>query len=204
MEWAPEGDRRLVIVLMVTMVIVFIIGEYGTGPVSYFVFVRFLLLINILLFLVWFAFVCVPQISWRYNEGENMIDQPSRSQLNCLRSCNNSCPSGTITVYSCDSSNNISIEINRCTDDNCGSDDRPKEGTRTVTVCTEAIDVNATHFCVFDNVDPEVDGLQWIVDFVTGQVSWYKLTFMCLCSCVDAQSPCHHVHVYSYTIIVLI
>ena len=174
MEWTLEGDRRLVTVLTVTMVTVFIVtGEYGTGPVSYFVFVRFLLLINVLLFLVWFAFVCIPQISWRYNEGENMIDQPSRSQLNCLRLCDSDmpCPSGTITVYSCDPSNNMSVVINRCTDDSCGSDDRPKEGTTMVTVCTDDSGINTTRYCVFDNVDPEINGLQWIVDFVTGQVS---------------------------------
>ena len=148
-------------------------GEYGAGPVSYFVFVRYLLLINVLMFLIWFAFVCVPQISWRYNEGENMILQPSRSQLNCLRQCNRSlmCPSGSIgTVYSCDPSNE-SIIVNRCTDENCVSDSRPKEGTTMVTVCINSSGNDAgIRYCVFDNVDPEVGGLQWIVDFVTGQV----------------------------------
>lgn len=151
----------------------YITGEYGTGPVSYFVFVRFLLLINILMFAVWFAFVCIPQISWRYGDGEHLIDQPSRSKINCLRQCNEStsCPPGTTTVYSCDPSN-VSVIINRCTDENCETDDRPKEGAAMVTVCTNDSDDNAVRYCVFDNVDPEVGGLQWIVDFVTGQVSW--------------------------------
>ena len=121
------------------------------------------------MFLIWFAFVCVPQISWRYNDGENMILQPARSQLNCLRLCNNTCPSGTTVVYSCDTSN-MSIVINHCSDEECESDDRPNEGTTMVTVCTDEVD-NNTRYCVFDNVDPEVGGLQWIVDFVTGQVS---------------------------------
>lgn len=144
-------------------------GEYGTGPVSYFVFVRFLLLTNVVMFLIWFAFVCIPQISWRYNDGENMILQPARSQLHCLRLCNNSCPSGTITVYSCDTSNE-SIIINRCTDENCASNDRPKEGSTMVTICANDSRADGIRYCVFDNVDPEVGGLQWIVDFVTGQV----------------------------------
>lgn len=106
-----------------------------------------------------------------------MIDQPSRSQLNCLRLCDGSmpCPSGTITIYSCNPSNNMSVVINRCTDDSCGSDDRPKEDTTAVSVCTDDNGFNTTRYCVFDNVDPEINGLQWIVDFVTGQVSWYKL-----------------------------
>ena len=163
-----EANRRFAVV-MVTVVTVCITGEYGTGPVSYFVFVRFLLLINVLMFLVWFAFVCIPQISWRYNEGSNMIAQPSRSQLNCLRQCNDTCPPGSITVYSCNSSN-ISVIINRCTDEECGSDDRPKEGTTMVTVCADDNDGTDERYCMFDNVDPEVGGLQWIVDFVTGQV----------------------------------
>ena len=145
-------------------------GEYGTGPVSYFVFVRFLLLLNVIMFLIWFAFVCIPQISWRYNDGENMFLQPARSQLNCLRQCNITCPPGTTTVYSCDPvANNMSIVINYCTDNNCESDDRPKEDATMETVCTD--EATGTRYCVFDNVDPEVGGLQWIVDFVTGQVT---------------------------------
>ena len=125
------------------------------------------------MFLIWFAFVCIPQISWRYNDGEDMIVQPGRSQLNCLRQCNDSmrCPSGTIAVYSCDPSNNISVGINLCTNEtneDCESDDRPKEGATLVTVCPG--EATGVRYCVFENVDPEVGGLQWIVDFVTGQV----------------------------------
>lgn len=170
---ALEADRRCVVMTTVTVVIVYGIGQYGTGPVSYFVFVRFLLLANLLMFLIWFAFVCIPQISWRYSDGENMILQPARSQLYCLRQCNSStCPSGTSIVYSCAGLSNESVVINRCTDENCASDDRPKEDSTMVTVCVNSTETAAIRYCVFDNVDPEVGGLQWIVDFVTGQVSW--------------------------------
>ena len=139
-------------------------------------FVRFLLLTNLTIFLIWFAFVCVPQITWRFNDGENMIPQPARSQLHCLRQCystgNSTCPPrSVIAVYECNQSNESeSVVINRCTDENCYSDDRPKEGTTMVTVCNDS-STGATQYCVFDNVDPEVGVLQWIVDFVTGQVS---------------------------------
>lgn len=151
-------------------------GEFGNGPVSYFVFVRFLLLANLLTFLIWFAFVCVPQLTWRYGEGEHMIPQPSRSQLHCLRQCNIdsdfACPSTSVmTVYECGQSNDSSgIVINRCNDDYCESDDRPTESDITVTVCNNST-AGAVSYCVFDNVDPEVGILQWGVDFVTGQVS---------------------------------
>ena len=170
---AFEADRKFVVVTIAIVIIVFGIGQFGTGPVSYFVFVRFLLLANLLMFLIWFTFVGIPQISWRYNDGQNMILQPARSQLHCLRRCNGSstCPSGTSTVYSC-SLTNESVVINRCTDENCVSDDRPKEDSTEVTVCVNNSGTTAIRYCVFDNVDPEVSGLQWIVDFVTGQVRW--------------------------------
>ena len=78
-----------------------------------------------------------------------------------------------MSVYECSNRSNgsLSIVINRCTDDNCGSDDRPKESTTMVTVCNNSRP-GAKHYCVFDNVDPEVGILQWIVDAVTGQVSY--------------------------------
>lgn len=83
-----------------------------------------------------------------------------------------------MTVYECDQSNE-SFVINLCTDENCESDVRPKEGTEMVTVCIDESRGNclnessadATWYCVFDNVDPDTGVLQWIVDFVTGQVS---------------------------------
>lgn len=184
MGWSLEGDRRFVCWLWGTVAMVYVdAGQYGTGPVSYFVFLRFLLLTNLLMFLIWFAFVCVPQISWRYNDGKNMILQPARSQLHCLRPCNGSitCPPGTVTVYTCDATSNESVVINLCTDDECTSDNRPKEDTTMVTVCV-AVNDSGTRYCVFDNVDPEVGGLQWIVDFITGQVSYTSYYF------------CHHFH----------
>ncbi|XP_065900094.1 transmembrane channel-like protein 7 isoform X2 [Dysidea avara] len=140
-------------------------GEFGTGPVSYFVFVRFLLLANLLMFLVWFGFVCIPQISWRYGDGEDVIDDPSRSQLRCLRSCD-LCPVGTATVYSCNLSTNGSVVINLCSDNNCGSSGRPRESSDVQRVCVNGSD---DRYCVFGNVDPEVGGFQWIIDFITGQ-----------------------------------
>jgi len=116
--------------------------------------------------------VCVPQLLWRHNDGENMIPDPARSQLHCLRQCNSTttCPPGSTTVYEC---NNSTLVINRCTDDNCVSDDRPKEGSTMVTVCVNdsEVDIDSKSYCVFDNVDPEVEVLQRIIEFVTGEVS---------------------------------
>ena len=42
-----------------------------------------------------------------------------------------------------------------------------------ITVCVNdsGVDIDAKSYCVFDNVDPEVGGLQWIIEFVTGGVS---------------------------------
>ena len=127
------------------------------------------------MFLVWFGLVCIPQISWRYGDGENIIDDPGRSELRCLRSCNgsSSCPVGTVTVYSCTASMNESVVINSCTDNNCESSSRPFEDSTKQTVCVSET-VGSIRYCVFDNVDPEVGGFQWIIDFITGQVSaWF-------------------------------
>ena len=157
----------------------FVTGEFGNGPVSYFVFVRFLLLTNLAIFLIWFAFVCIPQITWRYSDGENIISQPSHSELHCLRQCTNTvtCPPGSIMrehVYECIQSNETdSVVIDLCADEKCNSDDRPKLGSASVTVCNSR-SPGAIRYCVFDNVDPEVGIIQWALDFVTGQVSQYK------------------------------
>ena len=130
------------------------------------------------MFLVWFGFVCIPQISWRYGDGEDVIDDPSRSQLRCLRSCD-LCPVGTATVYSCNLSTNGSVVINLCSDNNCGSSGRPRESSDVQRVCVNGSD---DRYCVFGNVDPEVGGFQWIIDFITGQVSTCTLSYL-YCSC---------------------
>ena len=157
-------------------------GEFGNGPVSYFVFVRFLLLTNLAIFLIWFAFVCIPQIAWYYSDGENIISQPSHSELHCLRQCTNTviCPPGSIMnehVYVCIPSNETdSVVIDLCADEKCDSDDRPKLGSTSVTVCnSHSPNATCTRYCVFDNVDPEVGIIQWALDFATGQVSLHKL-----------------------------
>jgi len=125
------------------------------------------------MFLFWFGLVCIPQISWRYGDGENMIDDPSRSQLRCLRDCTSiSCPNGTTTVYSCDSFTNGSVLIDFCSNNNCNLNSRRRENSTRERVCVNGT-VNSVRYCVFDNVDPEVGGFQWIIDFITGQVSWH-------------------------------
>ena len=145
-------------------------------------FVRFLLLANLLMFAVWFGFVCIPQISWRYGDGEDIIDDPSRSQLRCLiRNCN-PCPDGAATVYSCNSSTNGSVVISLCSDGNCNLSRRRREGPTVATVCVNG-SVDSIRYCVFDNVDPEVGGFQWIIDFITGQVSWCTLRYVSVLFC---------------------
>ena len=52
-------------------------GYFGSAVVSYFVFLRWLFLMNLLTSVLWIAFVCVPQIVWDQTDGAKRMATPS-------------------------------------------------------------------------------------------------------------------------------
>lgn len=83
-------------------------GHFGTFVVSYFIFLRWLFLMNIVIFTLWFGFIGVPQIIHEVGGGPSGVNRTS--QIACLISPNdtiNRCSnesiqrtSGTMLVYS--------------------------------------------------------------------------------------------------------
>ena len=55
-------------------------GNFGSGVVSYFIFLRWLFLMNLIIFLMWFGLVVIPQLVWV--AGTNAPRTPS--QLSCV------------------------------------------------------------------------------------------------------------------------
>lgn len=72
-------------------------GNFGTAVVSYFIFLRWLFLMNLVIFILWFGLVVIPQLVWVAE-----TDAPrTPSQLSCvfnlnytgnLRACPDSSP----------------------------------------------------------------------------------------------------------------
>ena len=56
-------------------------GHFGTAIVSYFIFLRWLFVMNLIIAICWFGLVVVPQIVW---EGVNRPDRTDRSQATCV------------------------------------------------------------------------------------------------------------------------
>ena len=72
-------------------------GHFGTAVVSYFIFLRWLFLMNLLIFLLWFGLAVIPQLVWV--AGTNSPRSPS--QLSCVFPLNYSglpraCPDGGV------------------------------------------------------------------------------------------------------------
>ena len=98
-------------------------GHFGTFVVSYFIFLRWLFLMNIVIFTLWFGLIGVPQI---IHEAEGGLSGVNRtSQIACLISPNDTVSrcsnesiqrtSGTILLYSvpdnCTNFTGTSIEV---------------------------------------------------------------------------------------------
>lgn len=63
-------------------------GNFGSGVVSYFIFLRWLFLMNLIIFLLWFGLVVIPQLVWV--AGTNAPRTPS--QLSCVFRANVTAP----------------------------------------------------------------------------------------------------------------
>ena len=78
-------------------------GHFGTGVVSYFIFLRWLFLMNLIIFLLWFGLVVAPQVVWVVTTDNSRTP----SQLACVFSLNFSatlpeCPDGPPPITGAD------------------------------------------------------------------------------------------------------
>lgn len=63
-------------------------GNFGTAVVSYFIFLRWLFVMNLIIFLLWFGLVVIPQLVWV--AGTNA--PRTSSQLSCVFDANKTTP----------------------------------------------------------------------------------------------------------------
>ena len=163
-------------------------GHFGTFVVSYFIFLRWLFILNIVIFALWFGFITVPQIIQEiYGNGVNTTSQTAcLIPLNdTISKCSNSSlqmTGGTRLVYSipsncttlngsdmfevrsCFTSNNVAIQE---------SDGAPlRVSSAPVTdPCAQGMAGSGTDstYMVCVGVQPHVIWYQHILNFFTGQ-----------------------------------
>ena len=154
-------------------------GHFGSGVVSYFVFLRWLFLVNLLCAIIWTSFVSVPQYVWRATpEGQAAFEQSRRSRLTCLLDPDVypvhaalSCPNNeTVHLSSlCQETNVTSFNVSVCEDASVVWRSSPSH-----VVVSDLAACNLTQdngsFVLCRNVQPpDTFPLQYIVDFITGQ-----------------------------------
>lgn len=60
-------------------------GHYGTGVLSYYIFLRWLMYLNLILFILWTSFVIIPQAVWRStDEGQTAYQVASAPSRTCI------------------------------------------------------------------------------------------------------------------------
>lgn len=164
-------------------------GHFGTFVVSYFVFLRWLFIMNIVIFALWFGLVCVPQIAQQILgvTGSNHTSQiacvipmditngkcsnDSLQRTNGVRmafgvpaTCRNSQIPDTFSVRMCGYSGDVAV----------------REGSTSITVASASITDSCAQegnmgsatnnsFMVCVGVQPDVPWYQYIFHFATGQ-----------------------------------
>lgn len=153
-------------------------GHFGSGVVSYFVFLRWLFLVNLLCAIIWTSFVSVPQYVWRATpEGQAAFEEFRQSQLTCLLDPDVypghsalSCPNNeTVHLSSlCQETNVTSFNVSVCEDARVVWRTSPSH-----LVVSDLAGCNLTQgngsFVLCRNVPHDTFPLQYIVDFITGQ-----------------------------------
>ena len=159
-------------------------GHFGTAIVSYFIFLRFLFFMNLIIFAFWFGFVVAPQSAFEDTKNPSGPD----STVACVYSENRSesffvCPNASSEVFlvpdDCQEVASLSYEVRRC-EFNDGVANResssdpirvsPENSTEFFNCLTEnsvVADDEVLTVCV--GVDPYIPWYQYIVDFVLGQ-----------------------------------
>ena len=137
-------------------------GHFGTAVVSYFIFLRWLFLMNLVIFLLWFGLAVIPQLVWV--AGTNAARSPS--QLACVFPLNTSggphaCPDGEVPEELTAMSSSLSAEVFQthghrllCT----GGELDQEDGRFTVGRCQFDTE-NGTQVARRENPDRSVSGL---------------------------------------------
>ena len=152
-------------------------GNFGTAVVSYFILLRWLFLVNVAIFTLWFGFVCIPQFIWETSPG--VIIKPNY-QTTCVfnssasYNCSNGYPS--IHVYSvgrsqqqnnCTPLKNASYSVRTCIIDKSVA---IRESSDIVTVWPMQFCGNMQTWAVCNtSIAPYVPWYQYAIDFITGQ-----------------------------------
>lgn len=154
-------------------------GHFGSGVVSYFIFLRWLFLVNLLCVVIWASFVCVPQFVWRATpEGQEAFELFRQSQLTCLLDPNVypphsalSCPSNdTVYLYSlCQETNVTSYNVSLCEEGGVVWRSGPSHMVVSDPMSCNLTQGNGSFVLCHNAQPPDTFPLQYIVDFITGQ-----------------------------------
>lgn len=155
-------------------------GHFGTAIVSYFIFLRFLFFMNLIIFAFWFGFVVVPQSVF-----EDSRNPPGpNSTVACVGNISETsvCPTAgsDLEVFlvpsDCREVVSSSYEVRRCEFSDGVASRESSSGPVTVSenstelfdcLIGNSVDVEVLSTCV--GVDPFIPWYQYIVDFVLGQ-----------------------------------
>ena len=152
-------------------------GHFGTAVVSYFIFLRWLFVMNLVIFALWFGFVCIPQF---IHPGEVNIT----SQAACLiplaniseLTCSNASVQEPGVVFELASNCSNGTQIRLCKFDSDGiavAESSTQLLTSSdldiVSDCPVAGSTNATEYIVCTGVDPFIIWYQYILDIVSGE-----------------------------------
>ena len=151
-------------------------GHFGPAVVSYFIFLRWLFVMNLVIFALWFSFVCIPQF---IHPGEVNIT----SQAACLipvanasqLTCSNTSTREPDVVFELDSNCGNGTQIRLCRFDSDGV--AVRESSTSVLASSDfevALDcptgpANATQHFVCVGVKPYVVWYQYLLDFISGE-----------------------------------
>jgi hypothetical protein len=156
-------------------------GHFGTGVVSYFIFLRWLFYINLLACVIWLAFVFIPQVVWRASgEGITAFEDSSLSRLSCLLDpsihsshINVTCPfpnrTELVVHESCNTSASNSFEVGVCSVP-IGAPVLVSTSSpgQTVFPATDCPLPDNTTLTMCRNVKEDIFPLQYVVDIATG------------------------------------
>lgn len=145
--------------------------------VSYFVFLRWLFLVNLLCAIIWTSFVSVPQYVWRATpEGQAAFEEFRRSQLTCLLDPDVSpahsalsCPNNETVHSLCQETNVTSFNVSVCEDASVVWRSSPSHLVVSDLAGCNLTQGNASFVLCRSVQPPDTFPLQHIVDLITGQ-----------------------------------
>ena len=147
-------------------------GHFGTAVVSYFIFLRWLFILNLIIFAFWFGLVVIPQSIWE--NGGDATSRYANSELTCvLRSDEHRCFGSSVTVYmhssSCDNTGDqFRARLCRVDDDNIAVGESSQDPITLQSEAPENCTGDDRVLCT-ERVRPFIEWYQYIFDFVLGQ-----------------------------------